>query len=123
MAGNNHGEREPWIDLGTELVIDQDTVKCWIETVPPGAQRPVHTHRHPWVTVVLAGAAGESLGPDGTVLSRSTVQTGQVSYNGRERIPLQHCVRNTSDSTLIMVAIELRPATDEETTGEIWPQH
>lgn len=98
----------PWEELGTSLVLDEEHLKCWIETVPPGASRPVHTHRHPWVTVVLSGARCESLDEYGQLIREATLETGQVVLNRSESLPLRHHVRNRSDRTLTMVAIELR---------------
>ncbi|WP_035847359.1 cupin domain-containing protein [Kitasatospora azatica] len=97
----------PWVELGTELLVDQPGLKCWMETVRPGETRPAHTHRHPWVTVVLSGAAGNSLGPDGEVLSKGELTTGQVVFNSGEGLPIRHAVHNTSDRTLVTVAIEI----------------
>jgi hypothetical protein len=108
MTTPRTGIVEPWTALGTELVVDTHAVKCWIETVPPHESRPLHTHLFPWITVVLSGAAGSSLGPDGSVLTRSELKAGQVVFNGPDRLPLCHRVYNTSNSTLVMVAIELR---------------
>lgn len=101
-------ELEPWEALGAPLVVDRPGVRCWIETVEPGETRPLHTHRHPWVTVVVQGAHGENLSPAGEVVAAGELVTGHVGYNGPERLPLRHCVRNTSDRTLVMVAVELR---------------
>lgn len=99
---------EPWEELGAELLIDRPGVRCWIETVPPGEQRPAHTHRHPWITIVLSGAAGESYDMTGRLIKSSVLRTGQVVYNSADALPLRHFVRNVSDDTLIMAAIELR---------------
>ena len=99
---------EPWEDLGVELLVDQPGVRCWIEVVPPGEQRPAHTHRHPWVTVVLSGARGESFTPEGELIKAGELTTGQIVYNDASRLPFRHYTRNTSDRTLIMVAVELR---------------
>lgn len=99
---------EPWEELGTDLVVDEENVKCWIETVPPGERRPAHTHRHPWVTVVLSGAFCESLDEHGQLIRRASLETGQVVFNRGEDLPMRHYVRNLSDRTLTMVAIELR---------------
>ncbi|WP_055715956.1 cupin domain-containing protein [Streptomyces torulosus] len=105
---------EPWEELGTRLVLDEEHVKCWVETVPPGERRPAHTHRHPWVTVVLSGAHGESLDEKGELIKEVTLETGQVVYNRGDTLPMRHYVRNLSDRTLVMVAIELRTPTAPE---------
>lgn len=106
---------EPWEELGAELLIDEDHVKCWVETVPPGERRPAHTHRHPWVTVVLSGAHGESLHENGELIKAVSLETGQVVHNRGESLPMRHYVHNLSDRTLVMVAIELRtPGAPEE---------
>lgn len=100
---------EPWEAVGAQLVVDEATVKCWIEEVPPGESRPPHTHRHPWITVVLSGADGESRTPDGTLIAAGSAVEGSVQYN-RQQLPFSHCMTNTSDKPLKLVAIELRNA-------------
>jgi mannose-6-phosphate isomerase-like protein (cupin superfamily) len=99
---------EPWEELGVDLLIDDETVKCWIETVPPGERRPAHTHRYPWVTVVLSGAHGESRDDQDRLIKQVTMETGQVTHNRGEDLPMRHYVRNLSTRTLVMVAVELR---------------
>lgn len=98
----------PWEELGTGLVLDDNDIKCWIETVPPGERRPVHTHRHAWVTVVLSGAHCESRDEHDQLIKTGTLETGQVIHNKGENLPMRHYVRNLSDRPLTMVAIELR---------------
>jgi quercetin dioxygenase-like cupin family protein len=108
VAGRPVGQPEPWVELGAELLIDEEHIKCWIETVPPGERRPAHTHRHPWVTVVLNGASCESFGEDGRLIRARTLETGQVFHNSGAELPMRHYVHNVSDRTLTMVAIEVR---------------
>jgi hypothetical protein len=100
---------DPWVDLGAELVVDEPFVKCWLETIPPGEARPAHVHRHPWVSVVLAGATGESYTSDGRLMGRGEATTGTVRFNGPDRLPYGHYFKNVSeDRTLVMLAMELR---------------
>ncbi|WP_335970531.1 cupin domain-containing protein [Streptomyces sp. CA2R106] len=101
---------EPWLSLGTDLLVDEEHVKCWVEHVPPGERRPLHTHRHPWVTVVLSGAYVESLDEHDNRIKTGTLMSGQVVHNDASALPLRHYVRNLSDQPLVMVAIELREA-------------
>jgi hypothetical protein len=72
------GQLEPWQELGTDLLVNEPHVRCWIETVPPGEQRPAHTHRHPWVTIVLSGAHGDSFDADGRLIKSSRLETGLI---------------------------------------------
>lgn len=105
---------EPWEELGAELLIDEEHVKCWVEVVPPGETRPAHTHRNPWVTVVLSGAHGRSLDEDGELIKVVTLETGQVVYNRGDELPMRHYVHNLSDRTLVMAAVELRLSKQKE---------
>ncbi|MCD9878933.1 hypothetical protein [Streptomyces guryensis] len=107
---------EPWEAVGARLVVDEPAVKCWIEEVLPGESRPPHTHRHPWITVVLSGADGESRTPDGTLIAAGTAVEGTVRFN-QPQLPFSHCMTNTSDRLLKLVAIELRTAPAAEEDG------
>ncbi|MFD0035633.1 phosphotriesterase family protein [Streptomyces sp. NPDC055059] len=69
---------------------------------------------HPWVTVVLCGAHGESLDENGELIKTVTLVSGQVVHNRGESLPMRRYVRNLSDQTLVMVAIELRTPTAPE---------
>jgi hypothetical protein len=100
---------EPWEAVGARLVVDEPGVKCWIEEVPPGESRPPHTHRHPWITVVFSGADGESRTPDGGLIAAGTAVEGAVQFN-QPQFPFSHCMTNTSDKPLKLVAIEVRTA-------------
>jgi len=111
MSERPVGHREPWEDLGVSLVVDEPTVKCWIETIPPGERRPTHTHRYPWVTVVLSGAHGESRDADDRLIKVADLRTGQVILHRPDPSPMRHYVHNLSDQTLVMVAVELRGET------------
>lgn len=106
---------EPWHALGSELIVDEPIVKAWLESVPPGESRPAHTHRHPWLTVVIAGARGESRRPDGELIAEGEARAGEVRYNGPDRLPFSHYLTNTSDETLVMLAVELRMPTADDT--------
>jgi hypothetical protein len=100
---------DPWVDLRTDLVVDERFVKCWVETIPPGESRPAHIHRHPWVSVVLSGATGESYTHDGRLMGRGEAVTGTVRFNGPGVLPYGHFFKNVSqDRTLMMVAVEIR---------------
>lgn len=117
------GERivDPWVDLGADLAVDERFVKCWVETIPPGESRPAHVHRHPWISVVLSGATGESYTHDGRLMGRGEAVTGTIRFNGPGVLPYGHYFKNVSeDRTLMMVAVEIRVpgGTDAWAAGE-----
>lgn len=98
----------PWEEIGTPLVVDTSLAKAWVERIPAGATRPLHTHRDPWLTVVISGGRADVLGPDGQRLDTVELTTGQVKLNalpnGR---PVRHAMHNTGDSELVLVAVQL----------------
>ena len=99
--------RGPWDELGVDLVVDEPRLRGWVEHLPVGASRPAHTHRRPWVTVVVRGGSAEVTDERGarTALDLST---GQVRFNPLDRgTPIRHALRNTGDTDLLLVAIEL----------------
>ncbi|NYI04672.1 cupin domain-containing protein [Allostreptomyces psammosilenae] len=99
---------EPWAELGVELLVDEPHVKSWMEVIKPGAAHPTHTHRYPFVTVVVAGGEGRSWTPDGELIQRMTLRAGEARYSGAEILPLRHHMTNASDSEIVLVTVELR---------------
>jgi hypothetical protein len=99
---------EPWESLGVPLLVDLPGIKSWMEIVEPGETRPLHTHRHPWVSVVLEGAAGELLAEDGSLIQAGESRAGDVGYHDARELPACHCVRNRSDRRFVAIAVELR---------------
>ncbi|KUN21313.1 hypothetical protein AQJ23_30770 [Streptomyces antibioticus] len=95
----------PWEELGAPLCLDTPWVKAWVEQVPPGGTRPLHTHRKPWATVVLSGAKVRSLGPEGEVLREGELPDGVVLFNPADE-PLCHQMHNIGDTELIMVGLQ-----------------
>ncbi|MEV7342863.1 hypothetical protein [Streptomyces sp. NPDC093544] len=96
----------PWEELLTPLCLDTPLVKAWVEKVPPGGSRPLHTHRKPWTTVVLHGAKVRSVGADGKVIREGELPDGIVLYNPADQ-PLCHQMFNTGDTELVMIGIQL----------------
>ncbi|GGN59965.1 hypothetical protein GCM10011579_024650 [Streptomyces albiflavescens] len=96
----------PWEELGAPLCLDTPLVKAWVEQVPPGGTRPLHTHRKPWATVVLSGAKVRSLGADGEVIREGELPSGVVLFNPAEQ-PLCHQMHNVGETELVMVGLQL----------------
>ncbi|MBV9292578.1 MAG: hypothetical protein JO222_09025, partial [Frankiales bacterium] len=47
--------------IGQELVLANDHVRVWLDVVPPGDEQPLHTHRAPYVSVMLSDARAQVL--------------------------------------------------------------
>ncbi|NYI04912.1 hypothetical protein [Allostreptomyces psammosilenae] len=110
---------EPWEELHAPLLVDEPHLKVWLEVVKPGETHPAHTHRHPWVTVVISGGSGESWTSDGELIMAGTLPTGHVQYNGPEILPRRHYVKNTGETEVRMIAVEMRdPASPGEQNRE-----
>jgi hypothetical protein len=100
----------PWEELGAPLEVQVSGtfsgVRAWTERLAPGEERPAHTHRIPWLTVVVSGGRARSTSADGTVTDVE-LTTGQVKFNNLESGPFRHSMRNVGDSTIVMIGIQL----------------
>ncbi|MBC9725833.1 hypothetical protein [Streptomyces sp. TRM68367] len=103
----------PWEEIGTPLVVDTPHARVWVERIPAGATRPLHTHRVPWLTVVVNGGQADILGPDGHRTGTVELASGQVKLNPLPDGPVRHAMHNTGDGELVLVAIQLPDATGE----------
>lgn len=98
----------PWIELGAPLDVDFAPARAWTERLAPGEERPAHTHRRPWLTVVVSGGRGRSTLADGTA-TEVELTTGQVKINTLDGGPFRHSMRNIGDTEIVMVGIQLDP--------------
>ena len=73
---------EPDENLGTRMMLENDRVRVWEHRVPSGGTGPMHLHRRPYLSVVVQGSTGETLGPDGDVLEHFELTPGYRSDNG-----------------------------------------
>jgi beta-alanine degradation protein BauB len=100
----------PWDELGAPLDLaadgEFDRIRAWTERIGPGEERPAHTHRVPWLTVVVSGGRGRSTLADGTV-QEVELTTGQVKLNDLAGGPYRHSMRNVGDTEIVMIGIQL----------------
>lgn len=92
--------------LGEELLLENDRVRVWQDRVPPGGEQPQHTHRNPYLSVVVRGADGEIVA-DGEVLYEMHRAPGDTRWFGPDRVPVTHSLRNTGDEEIVVVVVEL----------------
>jgi hypothetical protein len=90
------------------ILFENDRVRVWDDRAAPGETKDLHVHRRPYITVIIAGEQGETVGEDGTVQRRFEGLTpGDAHYVGAEELPAVHAMRNTGSSELAVLIIEL----------------
>ncbi|TDC78868.1 FAD-dependent monooxygenase [Streptomyces hainanensis] len=98
----------PWVELGAALEVDAPGARSWVERIPRGEARPLHTHRRPWLTIVVSGGTAQVSGVDDAEPEDVELVTGTVKFNP---LPaegsIRHALRNTGDTDLVLVAVEL----------------
>ena len=94
--------------VGTSVLFENDRVRVWKDFASPGETKPLHVHRLPYITVVIAGDEADNLGEDGSLLRRFEGLTpGQAHYVGPKDLPAIHALRNTGSSEVTVLIIEL----------------
>ena len=93
--------------IGERLVLETEQVRIWEDIVEPGTEQAVHTHRNPYVSVMVTPARGQIIGADGSVMYDVDRQPGESRWFGPERMPVTHTLRNTGDSVIRVVVIEV----------------
>jgi len=94
-------------NLGTRLILENDTARIWEHRVLPGETGPMHLHRRPYFSVVIRGSTGETVGPDGATLERFDLAPASVYWYGGESLPETHALRNSGDEEIVIVTTEL----------------
>lgn len=85
------------------VTLDNDKVRVFEATLPPGWKENQHSHPTSIVYVIVGGKVRNHL-PDGTT-SESTYTVGQTAY----RDPVTHWAENIGTTTIRLVVIELKP--------------
>jgi beta-alanine degradation protein BauB len=94
--------------VGTSVLFENDRVRVWQDGAGPGETKPLHVHRRPYITVVIAGDEADNLGEDGTLQRRFEGLTpGQAHYVGSNDLPIVHALRNTGSTEIAILIIEL----------------
>jgi hypothetical protein len=98
---------EPSENLGTRMMMENDRVRIWEHRVPSGGMGPMHIHRRPYLSIVVQGSTGDTLGPDGNVLEHLELTPGDALWFGDEDLPETHALRNTGGGEILIVTTEL----------------
>jgi hypothetical protein len=94
-------------DLGTKLISENERIRVWEHRVPPGETGPMHLHRRPYLSVVIGGSSGDTIGPQGEVVKHFSLVPGMTIWYGDETPPETHALRNTGDDEILIVTTEL----------------
>ena len=87
----------------TKVTLDNEHVRVFEATLPPGWKEKQHSHPTS-IIYVVAGGKARSHAPDGTT-TESTFTAGQTAY----RDPLTHWSENIGTTTIRLVVVELKP--------------
>ena len=93
--------------LGARVLLENDWVRVWDDRVSPGATQDMHTHRRPYLAVVVEGQTGETLDIEGQVMRTFQFTPGETFFFGPEILPVTHALRNTGQNEISVVIIEL----------------
>jgi hypothetical protein len=94
--------------IAANVLFENDQVRVWDDRAGPGETKHLHVHRRPYITVIIAGERGETVGEDGAVQRPfERLAPGQIHYTGRDELPLVHAMRNTGSAELSVLIIEL----------------
>jgi quercetin dioxygenase-like cupin family protein len=93
-------------NLGTSVIQENDRVRIFEHRVAAGETGPMHVHRRPYLSVVIAGTKGDTLDPDGNVLEHFTLTPGTTIWVD-DHLPETHALRNTGDQEILIVTTEL----------------
>jgi len=93
--------------LGEELVLDTGRVRVWKDKVRAGEAQRLHTHRRPYLAVVVSGSTVRTEDADGNVLTTPAFRPGDVHHFDESVLPITHTMRNTGTDDVQVVIIEL----------------
>jgi hypothetical protein len=94
--------------LAASVLLENDRVRVWDDRARPGETKHLHVHRRPYITVIIAGERGETVGEDGSVQRTfEALRTGEVHYTGPDELPLVHAMRNSGSTELAVLIVEI----------------
>lgn len=96
--------------LGERLLLENDHVRVWEDRVAPGTAQPVHTHRNPYLSVVVTPVHAQVEGDTGEPLYAVDREPGTATWFGPDRVPVTHSLRNLGDDDAVVVVVELLTA-------------
>lgn len=96
--------------MAARLVLANDHVRVWEDLVAPGEQQLLHTHRTPYLSVMLTAASAQVVDAAGAVLYAVERARGDAAWFGADRVPVTHALRNLGDEEIRVVVIEVLDA-------------
>lgn len=94
-------------NLGSSIVLENDSVRVWDDRVAPGGTQHLHTHRRPYLAVVIEGETAETLDAEGQVTRAFQFTPGETYFFGPDALPLTHALKNTGETEISVVIVEL----------------
>ena len=93
--------------LGERVLLENERIRIWDHPIPAGSMEDCHTHRNPYVAVVVQGGTAEIWNEEGDTTQRFDFEEGQTLYFGADVLPTTHAVTNRSGRDIRMILVEL----------------
>lgn len=90
-------------EVGTKLIFENERVKVWEFTLPPGESTGAHTHEHDYFFYPIEGGTLEVMRDSG--VTQATLEVGKVYYRNKGDT---HDARNIDDHRYHEILVELK---------------
>jgi hypothetical protein len=95
------------LQVGTEVLFENDRVKVWQITLAPGDRGPFHAHTRSYFWTCVEAGIGRQRSPNGTLKVRR-YEVGQTQFSTHSPSePMLHDLENVGDTMLRFVTVEL----------------
>jgi beta-alanine degradation protein BauB len=108
--------REPVMDIGTELLFENEAVKVWSMELAPGEDSPYHLHTRDYLFVYTTPSKIAFVEPSGQLGETREYGDGFVNYLAVGG-GLTHQIRNVSDMSHRQILVEFKTLKGVAPTG------
>lgn len=90
-----------------KIILENERVRVWEDSARVGETGIVHTHRKPYLGIVIEGEHAEAVDVEGNVLQTYRLEAGMTVFFGEAELPVTHALRNSGTMDVVIRVIEL----------------
>lgn len=109
-------KKDPVLDIGTELLFENEAVKVWSMELAPGEDSPYHRHTRDYLFVYTTPSKIAFVDPSGQLGETREYGDGFVNYLAVGG-GLTHQIRNVSDIPHRQILVEFKTVKDMAPTS------